>query len=186
MYYFFISCSVASNIYHALFFYIKEFGNLLKLMEDDWKISEATKRKKMSKNLSYFRFIQKFSLIGVVAMISLYSVVQLLNTSAELPESNETLNSTKIRVYYIQSIFFFNAEKNPNFQITWIMQCYATMWSAIAFINYDGIFFITVLHLCAQLSILKMDIRNLVSLSEKQGFDRTIKPIVQRHQQLKG
>lgn len=174
-------------VYHTyIFISFKEFGNLLKLMEDDWKISEITKRKKMQKNLRYFKIIQKFSLVGVVTMINLYSIKQLLTVTVDSPQSNATFNASKIRQQYIKSQFFFNAEKSPNFEVTWIIQYFNTLWSAIAFINYDGFFYITVLHLCAQLSILKMDLRNLISLTKIQGFDVTIKPIVQRHLELKG
>lgn len=155
-------------------------------MEDDWKISEVTKRKKMLINLGYFKFIQKFSLIGVVAMINLYTIKQLLALMVDSPESNEISNNSNVQIQYLKSQFFFNVEKSPNFEVTWGMQYFFTLWSAIAFINYDGFFYITVLHLCAQLSILRMDVRNLVSLSKEQGFDVTIKPIVERHLQLKG
>lgn len=150
-------------------------------MIQDWTfIEEESKRYKMIKNQRIARFIVKFTLVLVWSSCVFYTLRKLLLNY--LSRSNEILDD---KLLFLSSKFFFDIQRSPIYEIIWLGQVISTILSVCIYISYDAFFIILVFHLCAQLSILKLNIRNLVSLSRKETFTEMLETIVERHLQLK-
>lgn len=147
-------------------------------MEEDWRaVEDEAKRNEMSKNLKFVTFIAKFCLTSVVTTVSIYTMIQLLFIDFDKNSKNKPL--------YVPSTFFYETQSRPIYEITWVSQLMATYMTGIVYMNYDAFFIILVMHLCGQLNVLKLNIKDLVLQSKKQTFNKTIEAIVQRHLQLK-
>lgn len=147
-------------------------------MEHDWEVKDALKLQEMSKNLKLIQFFVKGSMALAEVTVALNAVVRIILINFDKKNSTEKL-------LFLSSKFFYDTNQSPTYEITWFGQLLAGILAGVVFINYDSFFVITVFHLCSQLSILKMDIRDLVNQSKKQTFLKALHPIVRRHLQLK-
>lgn len=161
----------------------KDLRSLLSVMEKDWETYDKAKLQHMWKDVKLVRFMVKFSLCSTMGSVITHTACRLLVTAFS---KNEASNDTNARLLLLSSEFFYDTEKSPNYEITWISQFIASSLGAFAFSNLDGFFIFTIFHLCAQLRILKLDIQNLVAKSKKKLFISELRPIIQRHLELKG
>lgn len=146
----------------------------------DCEVVEEVKRYQMVKNQRLSRFIVKLTLTLVWSACAFYTSRKLL--------LHFFFGSNKISeddLYLLPSKFFFFIRRSPTFEIIWLGQLISTIMAVWIFVSYDGFFITLVFHLCAQLKILKSDLKNLVSLSEKQTFNVVLRLIVKKHLHLK-
>lgn len=98
-------------------------------------------------------------------------------------KNSEFLNAT--RTMFAESTFFFETQSSPIFEIIWFFQFLSSMIGACAFTSFDGFFIFSILHSCAQLAILRFDMKNLIIRTKKQGFVQSLKVIVEKHVNLR-
>lgn len=166
-----------------LFLCMEAVGNLLNIMTNDWKVEENYKRREMLRDERFVRFMAKLSVAAIFSTVFLYTIVAL--KSVNFSPSTRMSNVSNIRPLFLSSKFFFEIQTSPIYEIIWVCQIISVHVMAIAYGCYEALFIILVFHVCAQLRILKLDLRDSVTLSKEQTFTETIKPIVQRHFHLK-
>lgn len=149
-------------------------------MEKDWKVTDNAKLFKMMKNLPLVRFMVKCSVYGILVTALIFVVIKL-TTSFYKPE--DALDNSTVLQFFADSKFFFDSQSSPFYEMIWLGQILSAF--LICFIYPDGFFFISVFHLCSQLDILRLDVRNLVNRSKEENFNGLIKNIITRHLQLK-
>lgn len=135
----------------------------------------------MMKDQGLIRFIINFLMYSSLGSAISY-VVYTLSLSS-LHQITETTNNSTIRKPLVLSKFFFDIQSSPMFEIIWVGQFFSCL--LVATVYPDGFFFAAIYHLCSQLNILSMDIRNLIAVSKEQTFTKAIKLIVRRHIELK-
>ncbi|XP_076287593.1 uncharacterized protein LOC143212568 [Lasioglossum baleicum] len=84
---------------------------------------------------------------------------------------------------YFQSKFPYDVDTNPNFQLTVFGQLAGCAYAAISYTAVDTFIAMLVLHICGQLSILRLEILNLRENGEEK-LEIVLKRIVQRHQYI--
>lgn len=156
---------------------------MLKSITEDWKVGDKSKRYEVMKYQAITNLAVKFSLIVAAVIIILYATIKLVVIN--LSEPNKLSDSLNNSVLLLSSKFFFETNYSPIYEIVWFGQIMTSFLCGVIFVDYDGFFMLLIMHLCAQLSILKLDIRNSVSLSKKLSFNQVIKAIAQRHLQLR-
>lgn len=99
----------------------------------------------------------------------------------EVHESNQ--NNSISKPMYIVSKFFFETQSSPTGEIIWICQFLAAAISITAFTSFDGFFIFSILHVCAQLTNLQFDLKNLTLQSQckQQSFMQSLRFILKRH-----
>lgn len=86
------------------------------------------------------------------------------------------------------SYFPFNTSRNYIFEITWICQITATMFTSLVYGTFDTFMTVLVLHLCSQLAIVRNQLKNLYNVNKHPAVDifvaEKLRDIVQRHEYL--
>ncbi|KAG7199412.1 hypothetical protein KM043_014041 [Ampulex compressa] len=83
--------------------------------------------------------------------------------------------------------FPYDTKKSPNFEITWFGQFMGTVLTAICYSCFDTFLAVLVLHLCGQLNVLRIALKNLVDATKEKNFSKfqeKLRFIVRRHDQL--
>lgn len=91
------------------------------------------------------------------------------------------------RTLYMISYFPYDTQVSPNYEITWLAQCFSNIFAAGAFSAVDAFFAVLVLHLCCQLSILRKELLKLATQHMKKGedseeFSSKLARIVEKHE----
>lgn len=161
----------------------QDFEDLLNLMKEDWKAEEKFIRFKMLKKQRLVRFMVKFSFASCLGCLVTY-LIYLLN-SVYFHQTNDIFNGSYTKTLIAQSELFFDTQNSLIYEIVCHGQLITAIIPPTIYSSYDGFFVITVYHLCAQLSILKLKIRDLITDFKEKNFEISLKPIVQKHLQLK-
>lgn len=152
-------------------------------MVEDWKMKDEAKRKEMSKDLKFVKFMTTFLLINAVGSGVTFAIYRIF--LIHFSGLNEVSNNSSERLLYMTSDFSFSVQISPIYEIIWIGQFICGSFTATAYVVHDGFFMIAVYHLCGQLNVLRLDISNLIDDSERKTFTLALKPILQRYLKLK-
>lgn len=152
-------------------------------MIEDWKVDEKVKLHIMLKNQRLMRLVVKFSIPACIVscLIFVYFRSLSLYNFKSVDESDVLIS----RPLFYKANFFFDVEKSPIYEIIYFNQTSHAFTVGLSFICYNSLIIISILHLCDQLRILKLDIENLTTQSKNKSYQIKIKEIVQRHFQLK-
>ncbi|KAL2716824.1 odorant receptor 13a-like isoform X1 [Vespula squamosa] len=82
--------------------------------------------------------------------------------------------------------FPYDTKKSPYFEITWMGQFMGTVLTAICYSCFDTFLAVFVLHLCGQLSVLQMNLKELAEIAKRDvtSFQNRLGFIVNRHNEL--
>lgn len=152
-------------------------------MEEDWKVKESSKRNEMLKDKKFLSLITKLVIIVPVGAVAFYITMQIFSIRSS--QTNEILNGSNPRQLLLSAKYFFSTQSSPTYEIICFGQTAAGTIMSMIYGCYEGLFIILVFHLCSQLNILQQDVRTLVSRSDDKIFSTVLKPIVDRHFQLK-
>lgn len=147
----------------------------------DWKITEKGQQQIMWDNVKLGNSILIFFLFfayGSVVMQGARSIVMW-----SLQDHDNGRNVSISKPMYILSKFHFETQSSPVFEIIWICQFIAAALSITAYASFDGFFIFSILHVCAQLTNLQFDLKNipLQRQSKKQNFICCLRSIIERH-----
>lgn len=169
----------------SLLQHITDVRNFLNTMAEDWKIKDEAKRCEMLKYKKLTKLVTKFSMATVAGGTTGYTIYRV-NAMYQSYSNELVTNSSEQRLMYGNSeFFFFETQTSPRYEIIAICQFISTVILSVIHAFTDGFFITLIFHLCGQIENFNLDIKNMVSMAEKNGFDRTIALIVQRHLQLK-
>lgn len=162
---------------------MQAFGNLLNIMSEEWKVKDDYKRREMQKNQRLVRIMAKLCVGSVVASSIFYTVFKIY--SVGLLQKNDVSDDSNVRPLLLSSKFFFKIESAPVYVIIALCQFLSSIILGFIYGCYEGLFIIFIFHLCSQLKILKIDVKNLINQSKKQTFASAVKPIIDTHSRLK-
>ncbi|KAL2716821.1 odorant receptor 13a-like isoform X1 [Vespula squamosa] len=82
--------------------------------------------------------------------------------------------------------FPYDTKKSPYFEITWIGQFIGTVLAGISYSCFDTFFAVFGMHLCGQLSVLQMNLKELAEIAKRDdtSFQNRLDFIVNRHNEL--
>ena len=95
-------------------------------------------------------------------------------------------NETLLKPMLIKSDFYFDVQKSPQYQLTFLGQIIACVCVSYSFTGYDGFFVFSILHFSGQLQNLQMQIADLIELQRERKctFTQVLVPVIKRHQDL--
>lgn len=81
----------------------------------------------------------------------------------------------------LQSYYFYDTDKSPQFELTLVTQAITIFLSAITYTSVDAFLGLTILHICGQLENFRYRLANLVSYKD---FDSALRNNVTVHLRL--
>lgn len=160
---------------------IQDLKGILMEISGNWKNSRKASSQEMWKNVRLGNaIIASYYTIAFGTVIA--HAVNRLTLVFQLSQKTSKLGA---RATFAESAFFFDVQSSPLFEVIWFFQFLASIVGACAFTSFDGFFILSILHLCAQLTVLKFDMKSLISRTKKRGFVRALKIIVERHVHLR-
>ena len=157
-------------------------------MAEDWKSSKTKEELRiMWKNAKLSRLIS-VTIISLAegTIVAQFAMVMYFGYSEAKRQAGNNLTE-RFRPLYMNADFFYNVQRTPQYEITWLFQCSSTIFAASAFSSVDAFFAVLVLHLCGQLNNLRERIRGLPKKIEEQGsepFQIMLSALVSRHDYL--
>ncbi|KAL7300009.1 hypothetical protein TKK_0007321 [Trichogramma kaykai] len=162
--------------------------DMLSQIIDDWKLprteEELTlmwKNAKVSRLLSIGCIFMTEATLLAQCMVGLWIPIfytfqkSQLNSSVEWP-------------LYMMGSFPYDTQKSPYYEFTIFGQLFSNVLASTSFSSSDSIFFILMLHLINQLSILKLSVTNLpqkiVTIQDRIDFMNKFTSFQARHNQL--
>ncbi|XP_043665351.1 odorant receptor 13a-like [Vespula pensylvanica] len=131
------------------------------------------KNAKMSRRLCFF-----CSILAYIMMVAFISLQIYLNTA----------NASEVDLGGLlhPATFPYDTKKSPYFEITWIGQFMGTILTIISYSCFDTFFATFVLHLCGQLSVLQLNLKELAETAKRDVtlFQNRLGFIVNRHNEL--
>nr|XP_050847364.1 odorant receptor 13a-like [Vespula vulgaris] len=131
------------------------------------------KNAKMSRRLCFF-----CSTLAYIMMVAFISLQIYLNTA----------NASEVELGGLlhPATFPYDTKKSPYFEITWIGQFMGTVLTIISYSCFDTFFATFVLHLCGQLSVLQLNLKELAETAKRDVtlFQNRLGFIVNRHNEL--
>ncbi|XP_076221439.1 uncharacterized protein LOC116430241 isoform X1 [Nomia melanderi] len=155
--------------------------SLVNQILEDWSRSlPETDRQTMMKNARLSRMISISS--STLNCFMLFAFVSL-----QIWSNMQNTSEADLGGLLHPAVFPYDTKKSPNFEITWLGQFMGTVLTAICYSCFDTFLAFLVLHLCGQLSILRMALENLANKSDGHNFvkfNERLGYIVYRHNQL--
>ncbi|KAL7300018.1 hypothetical protein TKK_0007327 [Trichogramma kaykai] len=163
-------------------------NKLLVLLNDDWKhVRDASDIEIMWQKAKTSRKVSKMCMVLSAGTVFAYSgrMLYVLYIST-LTNSEDNVDKQIVRPLYFSAKFFYDTQKTPNFEITWILQMIAAFLSALAFGSIDCLFISFILHLCGQLVILQKAFEKIGSddVLTDANFDYTIAKLIKKHSRI--
>ncbi|KAK1133298.1 hypothetical protein K0M31_011114 [Melipona bicolor] len=165
----------------VLWYYKKALTLLLSQMLDDWTEPIANRdRQTMMKNAKISR------MISIVCSTLTYFML-LAFISLQIWSNMQNASETDLGGLLHPATFPYDTNKSPNFEITWLGQFIGTVLTAICYSCFDTFLAVLVLHLCGQLTVLRValeDLANSTKCNNYTSFHERLGIIVNRHNQL--
>ncbi|XP_017764085.1 PREDICTED: odorant receptor 13a-like [Eufriesea mexicana] len=165
----------------VLRYYKEALSLLLGQMLDDWSepIGDQARRT-MLKNARISRTIS-------IVCSTLTYLMLLAFISLQIWSNTQNASQVDLAGLLHPATFPYDKGKSPNFEITWLGQFMSTVLTAICYSCFDMFLAVLVLHLCGQLTVLRMALEDLVNATKRtdySNFHQQLGFIVQRHNQL--
>ncbi|XP_050475261.1 odorant receptor 13a-like [Bombus huntii] len=166
----------------VLRYYKKALTLLLSQMFDDWNEPIANQdRQTMLKNAKISRMIS--IVCSTLTYLMLFAFISL-----QIWSNMQSASEADLGGLLHPATFPYDTRKSPNFEITWLGQFMGTVLTAICYSCFDTFLAVLVLHLCGQLTVLRMALEDLANTTKKDNnyarFHERLGFIVNRHNLL--
>ena len=150
-------------------------------MFDDWTEPIANQdRQMMLKNARISR------MISIVCSTLTYFML-LAFISMQIWSNMQSASEADLGGLLHPATFPYDTSKSPNFEITWLGQFIGTMLAGISYSCFDTFLAVPVIHLCGQLTVLRMALEDLANATKDDNYTRfqeRLGFIVNRHNLL--
>ncbi|XP_025153011.1 odorant receptor 4-like [Harpegnathos saltator] len=124
-----------------------------------------------------------------ISILSSTFTYLLLITFTTMSVWNNMQHSFEVKLYGMPfpTIFPYNCNKSPNFELTWLGETIGAIIVANGYSCFDTFLAMLTLHLCGQLAVLNINMRNLVDATRHDdfvNFQERLGLIVHRHEEL--
>ncbi|XP_032685297.1 uncharacterized protein LOC116850767 [Odontomachus brunneus] len=155
---------------------------LVRQMLDDWTgpISEAERQ-------AMLKSAKKSHVISILSSLLTYLLLIALATMSIWNNMHQPIELEFEPDMPFPTVFPYNLKNSPVFELTWLGENMGAFVTAICYTCFDTFLAVLILHLCGQLAVLKINLKNLVVATQHDGFVEFYKKlgcIVQRHEEL--
>ncbi|KAL6267440.1 hypothetical protein P5V15_000516 [Pogonomyrmex californicus] len=169
-------CKLGCTWYHG-----KTLRILMTSIMTDWMTSKNHERNTMLNLARCGRSLSIKCYMASTCTVSFYLFLNLMKFYRSMHEPQRNL------VYHFS--YPYNIQKSPNYEITYFIQLFGGIYTAMIMSTIDSFISILLLHICAQLINLRMALKNLVDELAKESipsseFKKGLAAIVVRHEHL--
>ncbi|XP_011704776.1 PREDICTED: odorant receptor 85b-like [Wasmannia auropunctata] len=133
---------------------------IIKMMAEDWMaLKSDAERDVMIKRARTARLIV---IIGYILMIFAFSTI-IIFPCFGIPFRRITNLTDRDRLLPLQTYYFYDTDKSPQFELTFTIQAITIFLAAIIYTSVDAFLGLAVLHICGQLENFRSQLVNLVS-----------------------
>jgi len=147
-------------------------------MAEDWM--ELKTRKEREVMMSRAQIARTIIISGYILMVLAFIVVIILPYFG-LPLRHLTNLTDSDKPLPLQTYYFYNIDKSPQFELTYIIQAITIFLAAVTYTSVDAFLGLTILHLSGQLENFKGRITNLISC---QNFIYNLSHNITNHMRL--
>nr|AXM05168.1 odorant receptor [Campoletis chlorideae] len=164
----------------------KVLSSLLQLVEEDWTLPWTKEQEETM--MIPTRISRIISLLSVTVTSGLLVAYVASGIWFGYQNFNNPNIDPRLSIGFLYSaVFPYDTKKMKWFIPTWIGQLAGTWFSMIAYSGPDAFVAMLVLHLCGQLAVVRLNLKNIVDKSESIDpivFRAKLKSIVERHEEL--
>lgn len=158
--------------------YFQALSPIIKMMAEDWMALKLnTERDVMIKRARTARLIvicgYVLMLLAFVAIIIFPGFGVSFRHLTNITDRNKPLP--------LQTYYFYDTDKSPQFELTYIIQAMTIFLAAVTYTSVDAFLGLTVLHICGQLENFRC---RLVSLVSCKDFNSALRNNVIAHLRL--
>lgn len=148
------------------------------MMAEDWMALKLdAERDVMMKRARIARLIV---ICGYVLMILAFTMI-IVFPCFGISFRHLTNLTDRDRLLPLQTYYFYDTDKSPQFELTFIIQAMTIFLAAITYTSVDAFLGLAVLHICGQLENFRYRLVNLISCKD---FDSTLRNNVIVHLRL--
>ncbi|XP_036140555.1 uncharacterized protein LOC105838769 [Monomorium pharaonis] len=152
--------------------------HIIKMMEEDWLALKLNAERNVM--LKRARTARMIVICGYVMMILAFIMVIAFPLFG-IPFRRLTNLTDRNKPLPLQTYYFYDTDKSPQFEITFIIQALTIFLSAIIYTSVDAFLGLAILHICGQLENFR---RRLVNLVLCKDFNSTLRNNVVTHLRL--
>ncbi|KAL6266488.1 hypothetical protein P5V15_003337 [Pogonomyrmex californicus] len=151
---------------------------IIKMMAEDWMaLKPDIERNVMLKRGRTARLI---IICGYMLMISAFTMI-IIFPCFGVPFRRLTNLTDRNKPLPLQTYYFYDTDKSPQFEFTFIIQAMTIFLAAITYTSVDAFLGLSILHICGQLENFR---RRLVNLVSCKNFDNALCENVIAHLRL--
>lgn len=151
---------------------------IIKMMAEDWMVLKLdAERDVMMKRARTARLIV---ICGYVLMILAFTMI-IVFPCFGLPFRRLTNLTDQDKPLPLQTYYFYDTDKSPQFELTFVIQAMTIFLAAITYTSVDAFLGLAVLHICGQLENFRCRLINLVSCKD---FNNALRNNVIAHLRL--
>ncbi|KYN09028.1 hypothetical protein ALC57_18995 [Trachymyrmex cornetzi] len=151
---------------------------IIKMMAEDWMTLKLdTERNVMMKRARTARLIV---ICGYVLMILAFTMI-IIFPCFGVPFRRLTNLTDRDKPLPLQTYYFYDTDKSPQFELTLVIQAITIFLAAITYTSVDAFLGLTILHICGQLENYRSRLVNLVSCKD---FNNALRSNVIAHLRL--
>ena len=148
------------------------------MIAEDWmNLRTASDRDVMLKRARASRLVV---ICGYVLMVFAFSVLIVLPTFG-LHFRYLTNLTDRDRLLPLQTYYFYDTDKSPQFELTLTIQAMTMFLGAITYTSVDAFLGLAIFHVCGQLENFRHRLFNLISCND---FDSALRNVVETHLRL--
>ncbi|KAM0732895.1 Odorant receptor 13a [Formica fusca] len=152
--------------------------SIVRMMAEDWMAPKIdAERDVMVKRA---RTARLFVICGYVLMIFSFITIIVLPCFG-LPFRRLTNLTDRDRPLPLQTYYFYDTDKSPQFELTLLIQATTIFLAAVIYTSVDAFLGLVILHICGQLENFR---RRLVSLASRKDFNYALRNNVIAHLRL--
>nr|QNL14987.1 olfactory receptor 43 [Aulacocentrum confusum] len=168
-------------------YYRREIRILIEEMNHDWYVSRnKEEHDSMMKFGKISRFISICSVILGSTLLISFIIFQIYSGMTLRNQPNNF--DPRLSVGLLYPVYLpYNTDKKATFVPTWMAQCITTIFSITMYAGFDAFFSTVILHVCGQLAVVGLSIRNLYSQENSLNiieFQKQFSNAIKRHQEL--
>lgn len=162
----------------TILLYFQAISSIIMMMLEDWTESKAdAERQVMVRNA---RIARGMMILGYVLVASGFLVIFILPPLG-LPFRQFTNLTDRNRPLPLQAYYFYDTDKSPQFELTFLVQAMTIFFGAAIYSSVDSFLGLSILHICAQLENFN---HRLVDWAMYEDFDSNLRKNVETHRRL--
>ncbi|XP_057329426.1 odorant receptor 33b-like isoform X1 [Microplitis mediator] len=169
------------------YYYKKEVKIFIDLIAKDWTITRKDNERipmiKMAYLSRVISFISVFLINSTIIAYFLFKIWMAMQIKKQRINHDSNVVIDLLYPAYLP----YSTKELKYYLPTWAIQCFTTYFSTTAYASFDSFMSMILLHICGQLAIIGISIKNLVNETNFENiykFRWSLGQIVKRHEEL--